>query len=140
MSLLLHKIVDVRNIKKELLISCVASNRFHLKLKPVRRLGCAETAVFITKNSLVRPYGHIHVKRVKDFSPTVHCLRIAIERRTWSQNDALVMKNQLKEPIFTLFVFFAIVQIVFCMENINYLLSKSKISLLDCNNNRQPCP
>ena len=68
------------------------------------------------------------------------CLRIAIERRTWSQNDALVMKNQLKEPIFTLFVFFAIVQIVFCMENINYLLSKSKISLLDCNNNRQPCP
>ena len=44
-----------------------------------------------------------HVKKVKHLDPTVHCLRIAIMRRTRSQNDTLVIKIQFKDPIFTFF-------------------------------------
>ena len=52
--------------------------------------------------SLVCPYGLIYVKMVYYFDPTDHWFNFATERRTWSQNDALVIRNQLKEPIPTI--------------------------------------
>ena len=36
---------------------------------------------------------------IKRSTPSVRCLRIVVERRTWSQIDRLIMKKQLKYPI-----------------------------------------